>query len=164
MKKIINLLLLISLPISLLAHSLVLSVFDNEDGTLTASGMFNTGESAAGAIVKLESNSGEILYEKRLPDEGELTINIPSTPYKVILEGGPGHVAIKDGIPPKGGFKAESVKKETKKVKKPTRTDMTVSTSKAVTISIVLAFILLFATIIVSIRNTNKLLTNLNNK
>jgi len=68
MKKISSLLLILLTPIFLFSHSLVLSVMDNEDGTITAQGVFNTGQSAAGALLVLEAlHNKEILFEKRLP-------------------------------------------------------------------------------------------------
>ncbi len=164
MNKIFKLILLFLLPVTLYSHSLLLNIYDNQDGTITVEGMFNTGESAAGAFVKLQAlNSGEILFQKRLPDSNELTINIPKVKYQVLLDGGPGHTVIKEGVPPKGGFiKEES--KEVKKKDKSSKMSAQLSSSKAVTISIVVAFILLFATIFISIINTNKLINELQTK
>lgn len=163
MNKVIKLIMILLLPATLYSHSLLLNVFDNNDGTITVEGMFNTGESAAGAFVKLKAtNSGEILYEKRLPDSNELTIKIPKVQYQVLLDGGPGHTVTKEGIPPKGGFIKEE--KKAKKKNNSKRTNTTISSSNAVTISIVVAFILLFATIFISIRNTNKLVKELQTK
>ncbi|NVJ54699.1 MAG: hypothetical protein HWD90_13525 [Campylobacteraceae bacterium] len=163
MNKVIKLIMILLLPATLYSHSLLLNIFDNNDGTITVEGMFNTGESAAGAFVKLKAtNSGEILYEKRLPDSNELTIKIPKVQYQVFLDGGPGHTVIKEGIPPQGGFIKEE--KKAKKNNNSKRMNTTISSSKAVTISIVVAFILLFATIFISIRNTNKLVKELQTK
>ena len=90
------------------AHSLLLSILDNEDGTITVEGMFSTGESAEGAKILIESlQTGRILFEQRLPEESELTINIPEEPYQIVLDGGPGHTTIKPGIAPPGGFAEE---------------------------------------------------------
>ncbi|WP_320036079.1 hypothetical protein [Halarcobacter sp.] len=159
MKKLKKIILILILPIYLFSHSIVLNLIDNEDGTITIVGMFNTGESAAGAMVKLIAvNSNEILFQKRLDDNSELTVNIPKIPYKVVLDGGAGHTVFKDGIPPKDGFKKVEQKKE---AKQPSRTNMEISTSKATTYSIILAFVLLIATIIISILNTNRLMKEL---
>ncbi|DAB33485.1 MAG TPA: hypothetical protein CFH82_10385 [Sulfurospirillum sp. UBA12182] len=159
MKKMMIFMLL--LPFYLYAHTLVLSVFDNGDDTINIKGMFNTGESAAGAMVRLEAlSSHEVLFEQRLSDESELVTKIPEVPYIIILDGGPGHSTKHEGIPPKEGFKQE-VKKQVKAKKpqeKPNRMSMKLSSSVAVNVSILIAFILLFATIFVSVRNTNKLL------
>lgn len=161
MKKLINIIILVLTPIYLFSHSLVLNVLDNQDGTISIEGEFNTGESAAGALVKIITlNSEEILFEQRLTDDKEMIIDIPKIPYKIVLDGGPGHTEEKMGIPPKGGFEKVEESK-TKKEEKPSRNNMQISTSPAITISIVFAFILLFATIIISIRNTNKILNQL---
>lgn len=162
MKKLFEISLILFTPIYLFAHSLVLSLYDNNDGTISVVGEFNTGESAAGALVKLEAiHSGEILFQQRLTDD-EMVITIPKIPYKVILDGGEGHTQEKMGIAPQNGFEKVEEKKElkteTKKEEKPSRNLMQISSSPAVTISIVLAFVLLFATIFISIKNTNKLL------
>lgn len=150
----LNIIMLMLLPLFLYSHSLLLNIMDNEDGTILISGGFNTGESAAGAMVRIkDTSSDEILYEKRLGSEGEAIIKIPKIPYEVILDGGKGHIIVKDGIPPKEGF----IIKEKKKKKK-SRINAEFSTSKAVTVSITIAFILLFATIFMSARNTNRLI------
>lgn len=169
MKKLINILFLILTPIYLFAHSLVLNILDNQDDTISVEGMFNTGESAAGALIKLEAlDSGEILFQQRLSDDTEMIVKIPKVPYKIILDGGPGHTAEKIGIPPKAGFEKiekiqtkQELKAPAKKEEKPNRNLMQISSSTAVTVSIIFSFILLFATIIVSIKNTNKLINQL---
>lgn len=163
MNKIFKLLIMIVLPINILAHSLLLNVFDNEDNTITVEGIFNTGESAAGALIMLEAlNSGEILFKQRLLDDSELTIKIPKEPYKIILDGGEGHTIVKDGIAPLNGF----IKKETKEVKKKQKNEnprfsILPSSSMAVNVSIIIAFILLILTILISIRNTNKIISEI---
>ena len=155
-----NIIILMLFPLSLYSHSLLLNIMDNEDGSIIISGGFNTGESAAGAMVRLKAtSSGEILYEKRLGSEGEVSIKIPKIPYQVILDGGKGHTIVKDGIPPKEGF----ILKE-KKQKKRARTDAGISSNNAVLVSISIAFILLFATIFMSARNTSKLMQEIKKK
>ncbi|WP_026804076.1 hypothetical protein [Aliarcobacter lanthieri] len=165
MNNIFKIAILLLTPLYVFAHSLVLYVDDNKDGTITIAGEFNTGESAAGALVKLEAlHSGEILFQQRLTDD-EIIVDIPKIPYKIVLDGGGAdHQEEKIGIPPPNGFdKVEEkvVKTEAKKEQKPNRSLLQISSSPAVTISIVLAFILLFATMLVSIRNTNKILKKL---
>ena len=105
MKKIF---VFIFLSISLYAHNLIMNVMNNGDNTITVVGEFSTGEDAAGAMIRLESLvNGEVLYKERLPQESELTISIPKEPYQIVLDGGPGHTIIKDGIAPIEGFKEE---------------------------------------------------------
>jgi len=159
MKKLIISVFLLLTPVYILGHSLVLNVVDNQDDTMTVEGMFNTGESAAGALVKIQAiGSEKIIFQQRLSDTKELTVKIPTIPYMIILDGGEGHTVEQIGIPPRNGFE-EVV--NVKKKKKPSKTTMSFSSSYAVTISIIFGFILLFATIFISIKNTNKLLSEL---
>ena len=98
---------------SLFAHNLIMNVIDNKDNTITVVGEFSTGEDAAGAMIRLESLvNAEVLYKQRLPQESELTINIPKEPYQIVLDGGPGHTIVKEGIAPLEGFKKEIKEKE----------------------------------------------------
>ncbi|AXX91399.1 hypothetical protein CPU12_03055 [Malaciobacter molluscorum LMG 25693] len=153
MKKIVKIVIILLIPYFLYAHELEMNIVNNNDNTLTISGMFNTGETAAGALLKLEAkNTKEILFQKRLPSSNSLRVTIPTIEYMIILNGGDDDIVKKEGIAPKGGFKKEHSQK------KASRTNANIATSKAVTISIAIAFLLLFATIFISIKNTNKLL------
>lgn len=110
MKKI---LIFVFFSMSLFAHNLIMNVIDNKDNTITVVGEFSTGEDAAGAMIRLESLvNAEVLYKQRLPQESELTINIPKEPYQIVLDGGPGHTIVKEGIAPLEGFKKEIKEKE----------------------------------------------------
>lgn len=103
MKKILIMLSLVYTISS--AHTLIMNVFDNDDNTITVEGLYSTGQKTMGAMIRLESLvSGEILFKQRFPQESELTISIPSEPYQVVLDGGPGHVIVEKGIAPKEGF------------------------------------------------------------
>ena len=162
-KKIISLFILILTPSYLLSHTLLLNVFDNEDNTMTIEGIFNTGQTAPGAQVRLESLvTGKLLYKKRLPDESELTIKIPNEPYQIVLDGGPGHQIIQEGIEPKEGFDTTlTAQSKTVKLSQPRNT---MGLPIEMIISVVVAFILIFITMILSIFNTRKLLVELKNK
>lgn len=108
----------------------------------------------------LALHSGEVLYQQRLVDEG-LLVQIPKIPYKIVLDDGDKHSAESLGIAPIGGF--EEIDKKTlenKKEKKESksRSLIKVSDSMAVNVSIILAFILILASIMVSIINTRKIL------
>jgi hypothetical protein len=90
------------------AHTLLMNIMNNDDDTFTVRGEFSTGELASGALIKLESLiSGNILFQQRLPASSELVIAIPKEPYQVVLDGGPGHSVVKEGIAPLGGFPAD---------------------------------------------------------
>ncbi|MGP1455230.1 MAG: hypothetical protein ACTTJ7_05655 [Treponema sp.] len=89
------------------AHTPLLTVEDNGDGTIFVQGGFSNGASAGGVKVYLTSvATGEKLWEGVFPDIGELDIQIPNEPYTVTFDAGPGHVVVKDGPPPPGGFGA----------------------------------------------------------
>lgn len=102
------------------AHTPLLSVEDNEDGTIYLEGGFSDGSSAAGVIILLveiepyeadpETKDGELekkdLYEGKLvllrtemDEYSELTLDKPEVPYFIILDAGPGHVVEKEGPP-----------------------------------------------------------------
>ncbi|MBE0497528.1 MAG: hypothetical protein IBX45_14015 [Campylobacterales bacterium] len=156
MMRWIEMVLLLLLPVGMFAHSLVVSAMDNEDGTMTIVGAFSTGESAAGALIRLEAlASGAVLFEKRLPDESELGVPIPREAYKIVLDGGPGHQASMEGIAPKGGFDKAPDEAKASQSTPPARQN---KTSQATVILVMMAFLLLCGTMVVSYRNTNKLL------
>jgi hypothetical protein len=145
-------LILFFLASQAVAHQLIIGVMDNGDDTITIKGKFDTGASAEGALVRLESlYSGAVLYEQRLPQESEITLKIPDEPYRIVLDGGPGHVREKDGIPPQKGYlvKAEKMRKATGPKKD--RLNMPFA------VSIGTAFFLLLLTIFISIYNTKKI-------
>jgi len=147
--------LLISLNLS--AHTLLMDVIDNEDNTITVVGAFSTGEKTVGALVKLESLiSGEVLYQKRLPDESELTIEIPKEQYQVVLDGGPGHTVVKEGFAPLEGFTKKTSTETSSKKLSQNQHGALINTSVIVLFSI--AFVLLGLTLYFSARNT-KILT-----
>lgn len=112
-RDILIFILLICTQTVLFAHSVVLNIADNEDGTIEIFGGFSTGQSAAGAklIIKSELDS-KILYENRIPQSGILTVKTPKEPYKVLLDSGPGHRIEKSGeIKPLDGFDKNSTNK-----------------------------------------------------
>ncbi|WP_418187097.1 hypothetical protein [Aliarcobacter lanthieri] len=107
MKKIF---ILFAFTLSLYSHELMLIVEDNKDNTITVIGEFDTGESAVGSIVQLESlSSGTVLFKEKLPNSSELTIYIPDEPYRIVLDDG-SHKIVREGI-----LKVEGLKVETKK-------------------------------------------------
>jgi len=106
MKKILIMLSLIC-TISY-AHTLLMNVFENEDNTITVEGLYSSGKKTVGAMIKIESLiSGQVLLKQRLPDSSEITIPIPKEPYQIVLDGGPGHIIVKEGIAPKEGYSKE---------------------------------------------------------
>ena len=72
------------------AHTLFMTVEDNEDGTVTVQGMFSTGATGAGIEVRLEDEKGRALWKGKTDDDGECTFEKPGVPYTIIMDFGPG--------------------------------------------------------------------------
>lgn len=159
MKKVF---IFLSLVITLYAHNLIMNIIDNKDNTITIRGEFSTGEDAAGALIRLESLiSGEVLYKERLPNESELTITIPKEPYQIVLDGGPGHTIVKDGIAPIDGF-TEELKRKVDNTKKLSKAQNSTNDWDLLTIIFfTLCLILFVMAIYFSNKNTNKILEKL---
>ncbi|QKF72505.1 putative membrane protein [Aliarcobacter faecis] len=161
MKKLFKIVLIFLTPLYIFAHELVVNLYDNKDGTMQIEGKFNTGESAAGILVKINTiHSNETIFQQRLTED-KLVVDIPKIAYKVILvDEEDGDFIEKIGIEPPQGFEKVDLKdtKQEKKQETPNRMGMKLSSSMAVNVTIILGFILLFATILISIRNTNKIL------
>ncbi len=149
------------ITINLYAHSLILNVLNNDDNTITIEGGFSTGEDAAGAMIRLELlSSGEVIFKERLPSQSELTVKIPKEPYQIVLDGGPGHTIIKDGIPPIEGY-IEEIKIKTVNSKLSTAENANNEWDLLTILFFILCLILFSLTIYFSNRNTNKILNQL---
>ncbi|WP_418185668.1 hypothetical protein ACNSOS_05035 [Aliarcobacter vitoriensis] len=154
-----KLILMLSLSFGLYSHELMLFVEDNKDNTITVAGEFDTGDDAAGALVKIESLvSGNVLFQQRLPKESEITIDIPKEPYQVVLDGGSGHTLVKEGIAPIEGY-SEELKAQSKQVTVPQNVSHEWSSVTIVFFSI--CIILFLMTIYFSNKNTNRILNQL---
>ena len=75
-----------------MAHTLYMTVEDNENGngTVTVQGMFSTGAIAAKVEVRLEDEKGKALWKGKTDDDGECTFEKPEGPYTIIMDFGPG--------------------------------------------------------------------------
>lgn len=93
------LILVLALSALAFAHTLFMTVEDNEDGTVTVQGMFSTGTIAASVEVRLEDEKGRALWKGRTDDDGECTFRKPNVPYTIIMDfgPGPGHQAREEG-------------------------------------------------------------------
>ncbi|MDY0094024.1 MAG: hypothetical protein RBT80_15120 [Candidatus Vecturithrix sp.] len=86
------------------AHSPILLIEDNEDGTILVMAGFSNGDSAAGKQIQLKSQaSGAVLWEGTLEQKGELICPKQTEPYTVYFNGGPGHTIEKPGTLPREG-------------------------------------------------------------
>ena len=54
-----------------MAHTLYMTVEDNENGTVTVQGMFSTGATGAGIEVRLEDEKGKVLWKGKTDADGE---------------------------------------------------------------------------------------------
>jgi hypothetical protein len=80
-----------------MAHTPLCSCYDNGDGTVTCEGGFSDGSSASGVRMRVEKSSGGVLIEGKMDADSEYTFDKPGTAYKVVFDGGEGHVVQIDG-------------------------------------------------------------------
>jgi hypothetical protein len=96
--------LLTLLPAISHAHSPILLVEDNEDGTILVMAGFSNGNMAAGKAIQLKSEaSGAVLWEGALDENSELICPKQTEPYTVFFYGGAGHEIEKPGPMPAEG-------------------------------------------------------------
>lgn len=80
------------------AHSPILLVEDNEDGTILVMAGFSNGNMAEGKPIQLKSQaSGEVLWEGTLDEKSELLCPKQTEAYSVFFNGGAGHAIEKNG-------------------------------------------------------------------
>ena len=93
------LILVLALNSQAMAHTLYMTVEDNEDETVTVQGMFSTGAVAAKVEVRLEDEKGKVLWKGKTDEYGECTFKKPGVPYTIIMDfgPGPGHQAREEG-------------------------------------------------------------------
>ncbi len=75
-----------------LAHSPLLSCFDNGDKTVTCEGGFSDGSSASGVKMHVKSAAGKVLIDGKMNQDSEFTFDKPSGAYTVSFDAGEGHV------------------------------------------------------------------------
>ena len=99
------------IAVSASAHTPLLYIEDNEDGTIYIEGGFSDGSSAAGIAVRIEDADGNTLWEGTLDPFGSVeSAPIPDVrPYYVLFDAGPGHVVTKEGIYPPAALNSEDV-------------------------------------------------------
>lgn len=109
MKKILMFLLSLVVSVALFAHSPLLSVDDNGDGTIYIEGGFSNGAAAEGIeiiIVKDKPYNGpedtfkgkEIIFKGKIGKDNSLTVPKPATEkYEVYFNAGEGHIVGKKG-------------------------------------------------------------------
>lgn len=91
----ISLFLLLSGPAA--AHTPLCSCYENGDGTVTCEGGFSDGSSASGVRMRVEKSGGGVLIEGKMNEDSEYTFDKPVNAYKVVFDGGEGHMIQIDG-------------------------------------------------------------------
>ena len=79
------------------AHTPLCSCYDNGDNTITCEGGFSDGSSASGVVMRVEDKSGKQLLQGKMDEDSEFTFDKPLVPYRVIFDGGEGHIVENDG-------------------------------------------------------------------
>lgn len=94
------------------AHKPLLSVGDNQDGTISVEAGFSDGSSAAGhKIILKDEKTGGVISEQRVGEDGTLDLKKPTVPYTVTLDAGEGHIVTKPGPPPSASETGAGAKK-----------------------------------------------------
>jgi len=75
---------------SALAHTALMSCFDEGDGTITCEGGFSDGSSASGVEVRVEQH-GKVLLKTKMNEYSEVNFKKPQGDYTVIFHAGEGH-------------------------------------------------------------------------
>ncbi len=74
-----------------LAHTPHMACYDNQDQTISCFAEYSDGSSAARTPMRVVDSNNAIIVEGHMDALGEFTFKKPSTPFKVIFDGGPGH-------------------------------------------------------------------------
>lgn len=76
---------------SLMAHTAVMTCFNNGDNTITCEGGFSDGSSGMGVTMYIKQNDKKTL-EGVMNEDSEFTFNMPSGEYAVYFDAGESHV------------------------------------------------------------------------
>jgi type 1 fimbria pilin len=74
-----------------MAHTPLMSCFDNGDGTITCEGGFSDGSSASGVKFHVISASGKTIISGKMNEDSEFTYDKPEGKYKAVFDAGEGH-------------------------------------------------------------------------
>lgn len=96
MKKLLFSIALLSMAPVALAHTPLLSCFDEGDGTVTCEGGFSDGSSASGVFFYVEQD-GKKTVEKKFDELNTVNFAKPSNDYKAVFDAGEGHKVIIEG-------------------------------------------------------------------
>lgn len=88
-KLLLSALLLAAAPMAM-AHTPLMSCFDEGDGTITCEGGFSDGSSAAGVNFYVEQDGNKIVEEK-FDELNSVNFEKPEGDYKAVFDAGEGH-------------------------------------------------------------------------
>ncbi len=88
--------LLVFSATSAMAHSALMSCFDEGDGTITCEGGFSDGSSASGVEFRVEQN-GKVILKTKMNEYSEVNFKKPSGKYQAVFNAGEGHAVYVDG-------------------------------------------------------------------
>jgi hypothetical protein len=80
-----------------MGHTPLCSCYENGDGTVTCEGGFSDGSSASGVHMRVEKSGGGVLIEGQMDEDSEYTFDKPGGAYRVVFDGGEGHLIKIDG-------------------------------------------------------------------
>jgi hypothetical protein len=89
-------------PVALLAavayaHNAICDCFENGDNTITCEGGFSDGGKAVGVPLRVLDAAGKVLIEGAMSAHSDFTFPKPKVDYRVVFDGGEGHVVTIDG-------------------------------------------------------------------
>jgi hypothetical protein len=89
-------------PVALLAavayaHNAICDCYENADGTITCEGGFSDGGKAVGVPLRVLDSAGKVLIEGAMSAQGDFTFAKPKVGFRVVFDGGEGHVITIDG-------------------------------------------------------------------
>ncbi|MDY0191537.1 MAG: hypothetical protein RBR22_12480 [Desulfuromonas sp.] len=79
-----------------LAHTALMSCFDEGDGTITCEGGFSDGSSASGVEFLLMQN-GKTVLKTKLTEYSEVNFKKPTGAYQAVFNAGEGHKVYVEG-------------------------------------------------------------------
>ncbi len=97
-KYLLLIILFVGIVTLIYAHTPLLLVEDNGDGTLYAEAGYSDGSGASGMECRLEDPDGNVLWQGKFDEFSSVEVEIPAVEkYFVVFDGGPGHNVKKEG-------------------------------------------------------------------
>ncbi|WP_087024749.1 hypothetical protein [Thaumasiovibrio subtropicus] len=87
---------LLSLPFYSVAHTALMSCYDQGNGYILCEGGFSDGASAEGVEFRIEQND-RVIMQTQMDEFGEVYFEKPKNRFTLVLNAGEGHVVYVDG-------------------------------------------------------------------